>query len=85
MENFVDVIKKLEKNSAALERIRERQRIYNKVYYAKPEKQQRLKQRHECGCGLHYIGNNKKNHEIGRIHKMWVNWKAENVKEEIKE
>lgn len=76
MESFVDIIKKLEKDSAALEAIRTRQRAYNKVYYSREENKEKIKIRHDCPCGLSYVGNNKKNHERGRIHQLWIKFNS---------
>lgn len=81
METVVDKIQKLEKDSATLMAMRERQKEYNKTYYAKQINKEKIRVRHDCECGLYYIGNNKKNHELGRVHKMWVSWKLANIKE----
>lgn len=51
------------------------QKKYNKTWYDL-HKEDLLKQRIDCPCGLSHLGSNKTNHRRGKVHKLWVRMNA---------
>jgi hypothetical protein len=51
------------------------QKKYNKTWY-ELHKNEVLKQRIECPCGLSHLFSNKSNHRSGKVHQLWVRMNA---------
>ena len=51
------------------------QKKYNKTWY-ELHKDDILKQRVECLCGLTHLVSNKTNHRSGKVHQLWVRMNA---------